>query len=152
MNNKVYTGRVFLLVTGASQGIGAKIAQVFGNNLDPGSSILLLARNSEKLLVTASALGASNVSVNHFSVDLSTANFNELYGKQFSYTIFISFMIILQAIFVAHSFIQFIFFLINQQLVIPSFYRIEKKSTFDMKDYSLQKLSVETLVKKLMSK
>lgn len=89
MNNKVYTGRVFLLVTGASQGIGAKIAQVFGNNLDPDSSILLLARNSEKLLVTASALAASNVSVNHFSVDLSTANFNELNGKQVVLYIFL---------------------------------------------------------------
>lgn len=81
----MFSGKVFLLVTGASQGIGKKIAEVLGSSLDNGSQVLLLARNAGNLKETASKL-PKNVSVNFESVDLSSATAVQLKGdKKFQY-------------------------------------------------------------------
>lgn len=56
MSEKVYLGKVFLLITGASQGIGEQFAETFGSQLDNGSHVFLVARNSENLKNTAKKL------------------------------------------------------------------------------------------------
>lgn len=80
MTNKLFSGKVFLLVTGASQGIGKKIAEILGSSLDNGSRVLLLARNAENLRETANLL-PKQVDVNFESVDLSKATATELKGN-----------------------------------------------------------------------
>ncbi|KAL7298256.1 hypothetical protein TKK_0009242 [Trichogramma kaykai] len=77
MAGKIFSGKVFLLVTGASQGIGQKIAEVLSSNLDNGSQVLLLARNAEKLKETSNKL-PKNLSVKYESVDLSVAKADQL--------------------------------------------------------------------------
>ncbi|KAJ8687436.1 hypothetical protein QAD02_023230 [Eretmocerus hayati] len=79
MSEKIFSGKTFLLVTGASQGIGRKIAEVLGSSLDSGSKVLLLARNDENLKETANKL-PKTVSVDCGSVDLSKATANDLKG------------------------------------------------------------------------
>lgn len=80
MTDKIFSGKVFLLVTGASQGIGKKIAEILGSSLEQGSQVLLLARNAENLRGTAEKL-PKHIAVNYESVDLSIATADELKGN-----------------------------------------------------------------------
>ncbi|TGZ50916.1 hypothetical protein DBV15_11901, partial [Temnothorax longispinosus] len=64
------SGKVFLLVTGASRGIGRQIAITFGSLLEEGSRVLLLARNKDALRKVASNI-PSKVEVYTSSTDLS---------------------------------------------------------------------------------
>ncbi|XP_011860253.1 PREDICTED: sepiapterin reductase [Vollenhovia emeryi] len=64
------SGKVFLLVTGASRGIGRQIAITFGSLLEEGSRALLLARNKDALQEVASNI-PSKVKVHTVSTDLS---------------------------------------------------------------------------------
>ncbi len=59
-----------LLITGASQGIGAAIAQVFAANL-PGVRLALVARNAENLAVTAHTCTVSGATVATFPCDVT---------------------------------------------------------------------------------
>ncbi|XP_076643468.1 sepiapterin reductase [Halictus rubicundus] len=72
------SGKVFLLITGASRGIGKQIAISFGSALEKGSHVLLLATNLNALKETANNI-SSNVTVDTFSVDLSKATNDELH-------------------------------------------------------------------------
>lgn len=74
------SGKVFLLITGASRGIGKQIAISFGSVLEKGSHALLLATNLNALEETAKNI-SSNVTVDTVSVDLSKATKDELHGK-----------------------------------------------------------------------
>lgn len=77
---QVLAGKVFLVVTGASQGIGAQIAITFGHLLQQGSQVLLLARNADRLKETAAKLPKC-IKVDHESVDLSVATADVLEGE-----------------------------------------------------------------------
>lgn len=72
------SGKVFLLITGASRGIGRQIAITFGSLLEEGSHVLLLATNLNALKETAKNI-SSNVSVDTVSIDLSNATKDELH-------------------------------------------------------------------------
>ncbi|XP_034934622.1 sepiapterin reductase-like [Chelonus insularis] len=74
---KVLSGKVFLLITGASQGIGQQIAVTFSELLSENSQILLFARNEKGLKETVERIG-KNTTVNYVSIDLSLAKANEL--------------------------------------------------------------------------
>ncbi|KAK0176095.1 hypothetical protein PV328_000263 [Microctonus aethiopoides] len=76
---EILTGKVFLLITGASQGIGQQIAITFSKLLEKDSRILLLARNENGLRETAGKI-PSHVSVECVNVDLSVATADELTG------------------------------------------------------------------------
>ncbi|XP_012265173.2 sepiapterin reductase-like [Athalia rosae] len=71
------SGKVYLLITGASQGIGKQIAESFGALLGDGSVVLLLARNEANLQATAKNI-PSRVKVITKSVDLAKANAEQL--------------------------------------------------------------------------
>ncbi|XP_012270849.1 sepiapterin reductase [Orussus abietinus] len=73
------SGKTFLLVTGASQGIGRQIAQTFGSFLGNDSHVVLFARNVDGLKETASKL-PSHVKSNCYSVDMSTATSEQFEG------------------------------------------------------------------------
>lgn len=75
------SGTVFLLISGASQGIGKQIAETFAPLLKPGSKIILLARNLEGLNDTKNNL-PKDLTINTASIDLSTASADELTGKR----------------------------------------------------------------------
>jgi len=77
------SGKVFLVVTGASQGIGSQIAVTFGHLLKD-SHVLLLARNADGLKATADKL-PKNLTVNYESVDLSVATADVLEGILLKY-------------------------------------------------------------------
>uniref|UniRef100_A0ABD2WN43 Fatty acyl-CoA reductase n=1 Tax=Trichogramma kaykai TaxID=54128 RepID=A0ABD2WN43_9HYME len=62
MAGKIFSGKGFLLVTGASQGIWQKIAEVLSSTLNNGSQVLLLARNAVKLKVIHNAEYVGDVS------------------------------------------------------------------------------------------
>ncbi|XP_011642749.1 sepiapterin reductase-like [Pogonomyrmex barbatus] len=49
MSTEAFSGKVFLLITGASRGIGRQIAITFGSLLEEGSRMLLLARDKNAL-------------------------------------------------------------------------------------------------------
>ncbi|XP_024868096.1 sepiapterin reductase [Temnothorax curvispinosus] len=70
MSVEALSGKVFLLVTGASRGIGRQIAITFGSLLEEGSRVLLLARNKDALRKVASNI-PSKVEVYTASTDLS---------------------------------------------------------------------------------
>lgn len=63
------SGKVFLVITGASRGIGRQIAITFSSLLEEGSHILLLARNLSGLQETAKNI-SSKVTVHTVSMDL----------------------------------------------------------------------------------
>ncbi|XP_078050584.1 sepiapterin reductase [Augochlora pura] len=73
------SGKVYLVVTGASRGIGRHIAILFGSVLKEQSCVLLLARNLVALKNTANNF-PSHVPVDTVSVDLSKVTKDELYG------------------------------------------------------------------------
>ena len=59
-----------VLITGASQGIGAAIAEVFAHNL-PGVRLALVARNAENLAATARTCTAAGATVENFPCDVT---------------------------------------------------------------------------------
>ncbi|XP_015518535.1 sepiapterin reductase-like [Neodiprion lecontei] len=77
MSASLLSGKVFLLVTGASKGIGRQIAESFGSLLGEGSLVLLLARNSNGLKETANKL-PKRIKVQTRSVDLRVTDANHL--------------------------------------------------------------------------
>ncbi|XP_076233626.1 sepiapterin reductase [Calliopsis andreniformis] len=72
MSIEALSGKVFMIVTGASRGIGKQIAITFGSLLEKGSHAVLLATNLEALKETARNF-PSHVTVDPISVDLSKA-------------------------------------------------------------------------------
>lgn len=74
------SGKVFLLVTGASRGIGRQIAITFGSLLEEGSRALLLARNKDALQEVAKNI-PSKVKVCTISTDLGKTTVTEFKGK-----------------------------------------------------------------------
>ncbi|XP_011171986.1 sepiapterin reductase isoform X1 [Solenopsis invicta] len=76
MSVEVLSGKVFLLVTGASRGIGRQIAITFGSLLEEGSRILLLARNKNALQEVAKSI-LSKAKVCTISTDLSKTTLTE---------------------------------------------------------------------------
>lgn len=80
MSVEALSGKVFLLVTGASRGIGRQIAITFGSLLQEGSHILLLARNLDALQEVAKNI-SSKVTVDTVSMNLSKSTKVELEGK-----------------------------------------------------------------------
>uniref|UniRef100_A0A915JJI2 Uncharacterized protein n=1 Tax=Romanomermis culicivorax TaxID=13658 RepID=A0A915JJI2_ROMCU len=83
--------KIFCVVTGGSRGIGYEIAkQMVENYLTPGSKILLVAKNQQRLNEAASKLknvrrnsgGAGvDISVDVCDVDLGECQFTELEKK-----------------------------------------------------------------------
>uniref|UniRef100_A0A0C9PT42 Spr_0 protein n=1 Tax=Fopius arisanus TaxID=64838 RepID=A0A0C9PT42_9HYME len=74
---ELLSGKVFLVITGASQGIGREIAVKFSKLLKPTSTVLLLARGETGLKETA-VMVSDQVSVRFQSVDLSIADAAQL--------------------------------------------------------------------------
>ena len=72
------SGKVFLLITGASRGIGKQIALSFGSVLEKDSHVILLATNLNALKETAKNI-PSNISVDTVSIDLGKATEHELH-------------------------------------------------------------------------
>jgi sepiapterin reductase len=79
MSVEALSGKVFLLITGASRGIGRQIAITFGSLLEKGSRMLLLARNKDALEEIAKNL-SSKVKVCTISADSSKATKSDLKG------------------------------------------------------------------------
>ncbi|XP_024937763.1 sepiapterin reductase isoform X3 [Cephus cinctus] len=77
MSIEKLSGKVFLLITGASQGIGRQIAETFSTLVGDGSHVLLLARNATGLKETVDKL-RTDLKVDYASVDLSIATPQEL--------------------------------------------------------------------------
>lgn len=69
MSVEALSGKVFLVITGASRGIGRQIAITFGSLLQEGSHILLLARNLNGLQEVAKNI-SSKVTAHTVSMDL----------------------------------------------------------------------------------
>lgn len=80
MSIEALSGKVFLLVTGASRGIGRQIAITFGSLLEEGSRALLLARSKDALQEVASNI-PSKVKIHIVNTDLSKSNNIECKGK-----------------------------------------------------------------------
>ncbi|XP_011688806.1 PREDICTED: sepiapterin reductase-like isoform X2 [Wasmannia auropunctata] len=83
MSIEALSGKVFLLLTGASRGIGRQIAITFGSMLEEGSRMLLLARNKDALQEVAKSI-PSKVKVCTISADLSKStdiNFKEFISE-----------------------------------------------------------------------
>ncbi|XP_011642752.1 sepiapterin reductase-like isoform X1 [Pogonomyrmex barbatus] len=72
MSIEALSGKVFLLITGASRGIGRQIAITFGSLLEEGSRMLLLARNKDALQEVAKNI-PSKIKVCTISADLSNS-------------------------------------------------------------------------------
>lgn len=79
MSIEALSGKVFLLITGASRGIGRQIAITFGSLLQEGSHILLLARSINNLQEIAKEI-PSKVTVHTVSMDLSKASKSDFEG------------------------------------------------------------------------
>ncbi|KAF7987499.1 hypothetical protein HCN44_003261 [Aphidius gifuensis] len=77
MTPEALTGKVFILITGASQGIGRQIAITLSEIVDKNSQILLIARNENGLKETRDKL-SKNINVNYASVDLGVATDEQL--------------------------------------------------------------------------
>lgn len=73
-------GKLFILITGASQGIGRQFAIKFSEIADRGSHFLLLARNETGLQETVSKM-SNLVNVDYVSLDLSLAQADQLEGN-----------------------------------------------------------------------
>lgn len=80
MSSNIFSGKVFLLVTGASRGIGRQIAISFGSLLQKDSHILLLARNLTDLEDVARNI-SSLATIETVSIDLSEVNKDIFKGK-----------------------------------------------------------------------
>ncbi|KAF7404738.1 hypothetical protein HZH66_003644 [Vespula vulgaris] len=77
MSIPALSGKAFLLITGASRGIGKQIAISFGPLLQRGSHVLLLATNLSALKETAAQL-PSNLIIDYTSIDLGVATKDDL--------------------------------------------------------------------------
>ncbi|XP_063978570.1 sepiapterin reductase-like [Diachasmimorpha longicaudata] len=77
MGVDVLSGKVFLLITGASQGIGRQIAVTFSGLLEKGSKLLLLALDEGGLKGTADKI-SKHVAVDFKEVDLAVATADQL--------------------------------------------------------------------------
>lgn len=95
-----FNKKSFVLITGASQGIGQKIAEVIGSKLKEGSKIVLIARSEKGLTETKEKVYTTNknLSIETFSLDLSKPDvedyetiFNKLLQEGDSYEIGIIF-------------------------------------------------------------
>lgn len=73
------SGPTFVVLTGASQGIGRAIAIEISKVLGPKSLMLLLARNKEELAKTTDQCKQANVTAIYESMDLSKASSKEMY-------------------------------------------------------------------------
>jgi len=62
-----------ILITGASQGIGAAIAKVFAKSLGKGVKLALVARNAKNLAATARACAKAGATAEIFACDVSDA-------------------------------------------------------------------------------
>ena len=82
--SEIFSGKVFLVVTGASRGIGKHIAEAVAAQLESKSNVLLLARNEESLKNVAAELPKGLVA-SYQSIDFSTANTDQLQSKYFIY-------------------------------------------------------------------
>lgn len=80
MSIKILSGKVFLVITGASRGIGKQLAISFGSVLEEGSHILLLATNLNALKETAKNIPPS-IFVDIVNIDLAKATKDKLHGK-----------------------------------------------------------------------
>lgn len=80
MSIEALSGKVLLLITGASRGIGRQIAITFGSLLQRGSHILLLARSANALQEVAKNI-SSDVTVHTVSIDLAKATETSLKGE-----------------------------------------------------------------------
>lgn len=80
MSIEVLSGKVFLVITGASRGIGRQIAITFGSLLQEGSHILLLARNLNNLQEIAKKI-SSKITVHTVSMDLGEATKTDFEGE-----------------------------------------------------------------------
>ena len=76
---EIFVGKVFLLVTGASRGLGGQIAKTFGSLLKSKSHVLLLARNAEGMKKVISEL-PNDLITSYKSIDFSNTSKNELIG------------------------------------------------------------------------
>lgn len=77
---EIFTGKVYLLVTGASRGIGKKIAETFAAQLkEKNSRILLLARSEENLKKTIDQL-PKNLTASYKCIDFSETTSHHLEG------------------------------------------------------------------------
>ncbi|XP_049876412.1 sepiapterin reductase [Pectinophora gossypiella] len=72
------SGASYVVVTGASQGIGRAISVEISKQLGPNSLMLLLARNKQELAKTASLCESDDVKVVYESIDLSKATVKEM--------------------------------------------------------------------------
>lgn len=88
MSIKILSGKIFLVITGASRGIGKQLAISFGSALEKGSHILLLATNLNALKETAKNI-PSNIFVDTVSIDLAKATKDKLHGRYILYIYFI---------------------------------------------------------------
>ncbi|XP_074110981.1 sepiapterin reductase-like [Cotesia typhae] len=70
-------GKLFILITGASKGIGRQFAITFSRVADRGSHFLLIARNETGLQETVSQM-SNRVNVDYVSLDLSLAQADQL--------------------------------------------------------------------------
>lgn len=78
MSIEALSGKVYLLVTGASRGIGKQIAISLGSLLGKGSRVLLMATNLDALKETAKRIPA-DVLVHSIGVDLGKVEDDELH-------------------------------------------------------------------------
>ncbi|XP_068617653.1 sepiapterin reductase-like [Battus philenor] len=72
------SGPTYCVVSGASQGIGRAIAVEVSKLLGPKSLMLLLARNTQELAITASLCQSDNVKVIYNSIDLGKASVKDM--------------------------------------------------------------------------
>ncbi|RLU16615.1 hypothetical protein DMN91_010683 [Ooceraea biroi] len=77
MSVEALSGKVFLVVTGASRGIGRQIALTFGSLLEKGSHMLLLARDLNALCEVKKSIPPI-VNVDAVRMDLSKATKTDL--------------------------------------------------------------------------
>lgn len=80
MSVEALSGKVFLLITGASRGIGRQIAITFSSLLQEGSHILLVARDLKALQEVAKSI-PDKVTVETVSMDLSKSTKDDFQGK-----------------------------------------------------------------------
>ncbi|KAJ2940392.1 hypothetical protein O0L34_g70 [Tuta absoluta] len=79
MTNNIDLSRsCYVVLTGASQGIGRAIAVEIAQHLGPNSLMLLLARNKRELARTASLCESDNVKAVYESIDLSEASLKDM--------------------------------------------------------------------------
>ena len=84
MEKKWNEGKTFLLVTGASKGLGQAFATALSSNLSEGSTVYLTARTEEALIETQNNITAidAKIEVKYFIIDQENAE-KESYVNMF---------------------------------------------------------------------